>query len=79
MDPSNSKAYFRKASALQEKKEFKEAIDVLKEASRLTFGLFHCTALLIERSQPDHNLQAISALNANINNNSLELFPYFRV
>jgi len=31
MDPSNSKAYFRKASALQEKKEFKEAIDVLKE------------------------------------------------
>jgi len=31
MDPSNSKAYFRKASALQEKKEFREAIEVLKQ------------------------------------------------
>jgi len=31
MDPANSKAYFRKASALQEKKEFKDALMVLKE------------------------------------------------
>jgi len=31
MDPSNSKAYFRKATALQEKKEFREAMDVLKQ------------------------------------------------
>lgn len=31
MDPKNSKAYFRKASALQEKKEYREAIEVLKK------------------------------------------------
>jgi len=31
LDPKNSKAYFRKASALQEKREFREAIAVLKK------------------------------------------------
>jgi len=31
LDPKNSKAYFRKASAYQEKSEFREALDVLKQ------------------------------------------------
>jgi len=31
LDPKNSKAYFRKASALQERKEYREALEVLKQ------------------------------------------------